>query len=78
MTLNDIRVGDIVQIDCPSLISNIKTKNPVEGIVIQVFDKLFKDGSEGNLEIDIRIENYKWIRYIPSIDGGSISVIKRI
>ena len=76
MRLTDLSPGDIISLDCPNLTKNLRSQNPITGEVLQVFDKLFKDGSEGNLEIDILFSG-KWVRYIPSVDGGNLTILKR-
>jgi hypothetical protein len=83
MTRADIFVDDIIELNCPQLLHNTRlvlkdTKNgPVAiGKVLQVFDALHPDGSEGNLEIDLLI-GYSWLRYKPNRDGGTITVLKR-
>lgn len=75
MTKTEIKIGDIVELDCPTLLNNIRQRSPIIGKVKDVFDVLFADGSEGNLEIDIQFEKSGWIRYKPTKDGGTIKVI---
>lgn len=66
--------GDTVVLDCPSITKNYKHPTKlIRGTVIAVFDKLFKDGSPGNYEIDIRTSTGGWVRYIPAEDGGTIT-----
>jgi hypothetical protein len=76
LTIRDIKAGDIVELDCPKLLQNTKHESKViTGVVDHVFDALHPDGSEGNLEIDIRYD-YKWLRYKPLVDGGTITILK--
>lgn len=75
-TLLDLKVGDIVELDCPKLLNNTRGDTKIIGIIDQIFDALNKDGSRGNLEIDIRYQE-KWVRYKPLLDGGKITVQKR-
>lgn len=77
MTRADIRVGDIVEVNCPALLGNLRHTSTIVGKVLAVFDALNPDGSEGNLEIDIRPGVSGWIRYKPLKDGGTIRVIER-
>lgn len=73
LTLKDFKVGDIVELDCPNLLQNTRGTTVIVGKIENIFDALNKDGSEGNLSIDIRYRE-KWIRYIPSRDGGTIRI----
>lgn len=77
MKLQDVQVGDTVKLDCPELLDNTRSKSPIIGIVVQVFDKLNPDGSEGNLDIDILYNNNFWIRYKPKIDSGTLTILKK-
>lgn len=70
-------IGDKVQLDCPTLLNNIRHQGPLVGYVKDVFDALNSDGSEGNLEIDIQFGYTGWIRYKPKKDGGTLHVLER-
>lgn len=75
--MNQFGVGDIVKLHCPKLLHNTRGSDTIQGIIVEIFDVLFPDGSEGNLEIDIRYQSYKWLRYKPQVDGGSLTLIKK-
>ncbi len=67
------QVGDLVEVDCPCLHKKMR------GEIVGIFDVLFADRSEGNLEIDIRHPfNKSYFRYKPSIDGGTIIKLERL
>lgn len=78
MNRPDIHVGDIVELNCPALVGNLRnTSTTLIGKVIAVFDALLPGGAEGNLEIDIQFGSSGWIRYKLLKDGGTIRVLER-
>lgn len=76
MSKNNFMIGDTVELDCPTLLGNTRSSSKITGQITEIFDALFADGSEGNLEIDI-IYKSGWIRYKPHKDGGTLTLIKR-
>jgi hypothetical protein len=70
-------IGDLIEINCPSICKSLINKDIIQGIVVEVFDALNPDGSDGNYQIDIKTKQHIWVRYIPLIDGGSWKLIKR-
>lgn len=77
LTLKDVSTGDTIRIDCPTLLQNTTSGSSITGTVENVFDALMADGSEGNLEIEIRYNGHHWIMYKPLKDGGSMTVLER-
>jgi hypothetical protein len=77
LTLKDVSDGDTVQVDCPTLLHNTGSTGKITGTVENVFDALMPDGSEGNLEFEIRYNGHYWIKYKPLKDGGTIQVLER-
>jgi hypothetical protein len=77
ITKDNISVGDIVELNCPILLGNLR-HNPktIIGKVTAVFDALLPNGEEGNLQIDITYGLSNWIRYKPLKDGGTIRVLE--
>jgi transcription antitermination factor NusA-like protein len=74
---NEFKVGDFVKLYCPTLLQNTRSDNTIQGVIVEIFDVLFPDGTEGNLEIDIKSSS-NWIRYKPQKDGGSLTLMKRV
>lgn len=77
LTLKDIHPGDEIEIECPKLLNNIKHKSRIIGVVESVFDTLFPDGSEGNLELEVRWGPGYWLKYKQSSDGGTVTIIRK-
>jgi hypothetical protein len=72
------KVGDIVQLQCPTLLHNTRNAtDTIIGKIVAIFDALYPDGSTGNLEYDITYNSNKWIRYIPNKDAGTLTLIER-
>ena len=77
MTIIDVKVGDTIELDCPNLLHNTRSKTTIQGKVEAVFDALTKTGESGALEIDIIYQGNKWLRWIPHKDGGTLTIISR-
>jgi hypothetical protein len=58
------------------LLGNTRSSNKIIGEITEIFDALFPDGNQGNLEIDI-VYKSGWVRYKPTKDGGTLTLIKR-
>lgn len=71
-----LKIGDTIELYCPNLLHNTRSNHTIRGKIVDLFDVLFEDGSEGNLEIDIASGSF-WIRYKPSKDGGTVTLINK-